>query len=203
MKKIMTMVAVVCAFATTVFASVDVYTFKSTMYVYSLNRSSYRLTTLNGTVTVDNGSATFELTKKDTREQFTLTLDAGGSSTNGTNTVSSADVLAIIAGKSNNLGAALFTAVSGDDKLALTFAGYGATKIRISGCDPCHTQTSCIKIRTLRGKYVGQYDCSCGNGQYFKYDGSCDIPENREEVFCPVFGDWTATLRTVDGAKYN
>ena len=202
MKKTMTIVAAVCAFATTAFASVDVYAFKSTMYVYSLARNTYRVTTLNGTVTVENGSATFELTKKDTREQFTLTLDAGASSTNGTNNVSSADVLAIIAGKNNSVGAALFTAMSGDDKLALTFAGYGATRSKTTLCGPCNLQSSCIKIRTLRGKYVGQYDCSCGNGQYFKYNGECDLPENREEVFCPVFGDWAATLLTVDGAKY-
>ena len=182
MKKIMTIVAVVCAI------------------VYSLSRSTYRVTTLNGTVTVDNGSATFELTKKDTHEKFTLTLD--GVSTNDTGTVSSTNALSIIAGKNNSIGAALFTAMSGDDKLALTFAGHGSTKIKVSGCDPCHTQTSCIKIKRVRGKYVGQYDCSCGTGQYFKYDGSCNLPDNREEVFCPVYGDWTAILKTVDGVKY-
>lgn len=198
MKKIVMALALIASMC--IVASEDVYTFKSTMNVYSLTKQKYVSTSFNGTLTVDteSGEAVISATKKDTKEAFELDLSGGT-----TNSIAGSDgtIFAIVSGKKNTVGAAYMSAFEGEG-LMLQLAGAGTAKTVVTGCGPCGDKTSCTKIKTMKGSMIGAYDCGCGNGQHFIYDGSCELPEEKETTTCPVYGKWTATLKTVDGAKY-
>lgn len=197
MKKLMMALALIASMM--VCASVDVYDFKSSMKVYSLKSQKYVSTAFNGTLTVDTdtGDAVIRATKKDTKEVFELALEGG--STNATDNA----IFAIVTGKKNTIGAAYCSKFIDDEgALEMSISGHGTAKTVTTGCGPCGDKVSCTKIKKLSGSFIGAYDCGCSNGQHFIYDGSCELPEERETSVCPIHGTWTATLKTVDGAKY-
>lgn len=197
-KLIMAMTIVASAIA---FGSVDTYKFTSTMHAYSLKKQAYVSTSFNGTMVVDNGDITINAVKKDTKESFEMTLRSDTSvryttTSNGVIAVTNVNdyVAAIVSGKKNKVGAAIFECES--DNLSLRFAGNGSTKIAKVGCNPCGNETTCTKIKTLNGSYVGSYDCGCENGQHYEYDFGCDLPEDKELTASPVWGTWKATLKS-------
>ena len=197
MKKVMMALALIASMV--VCASIDVYSFKSSMKVYSLKSQKYVSTSFNGTMTVDTdtGDVVINATKKDTKEVFELALDGGS-----TNAADNA-IFAIVTGKKNTVAASYWSQfVDEDGRLSMSIAGNGTAKTVVTGCGPCGDTSSCTKIKTIKGSFIGAYDCGCSNGQHFVYDGSCELPEEKETATCPVHGTWTATLKTVDGAKY-
>lgn len=110
-------------------------------------------------------------------------------------------LFAIVTGKKDGVGAAYMSSFE-SESLTLQLAGSGVAKTVTVGCGPCGDTSSCTKIKTMKGSMIGAYDCQCGCGQHYVYDGSCELPEAKETNVCPVYGTWTATLKTVDGAKY-
>lgn len=204
MKKIIMAFAVVFS-VISAFATADVYDFRSILHVYSLKKQAYVSTSLNGKMYVDDGEISLILSKKDTKEAFDL---AAGIETVDTNTTTNteaaveSEAFAIITGKKNAVGALIFEVESEDSRLTLVLAGNGIAKTKMVGCTPCGDGSSCTKIKKLQGAYVGTYDCACCSAQHFSYDMNCEVSEERDQELCPIWGTWTATLKTVDGAKY-
>lgn len=213
-------------------ASVDVYEFKSTMNVYSAKKQKYVSTDFNGTMTVDTeeGSIVLSGKKKDSGETFELeltdnstspttivttnsvvTVDAGVTNvvdTVVTNTIPGVDAglaYAIVTGKKDAVGAVYFNQFESEDgDLTLALAGAGSCKVT-KGCGPCG-EGSCTKIAKLKGTYIGNYKggCTpCGDvTTHYNYEFLCDLPEEKDVETCPVYGSWSASLKTVDGAKF-
>lgn len=174
--------------STVAMASVDVYQFKSSMKCYNLKKQAYTTTAFNGTLTVntEEGTAVLNATKKDTKETFELELVA---TTNET--------YAIVGGKKNS-GGAVYAATFADEDgtLNIALAGAGSVKTKVTGCGPCGDKTVCSKITSISGTFIGNYECGCSNGQFYEYDGSCELPETKEATVSPVFGTWAAKLKS-------
>ena len=196
MKKLIMALALIASMVTVTYGSTDTYKFSSTMRVYSLKHQSYKTTSFNGTLVVDTDTGYMTLTglKKDTKEAIEMTLDTGAVTTNGVG--DAFDCYAIVSGKKNKVGASTLKFVSEEDNLVLYMSGNGAVKTTKSGCGTCGDFTTCTKVKTLKGAYVGSYDCGCQNGQHYEYDFSCDLPEDKDLTKCPVWGTWSATLKS-------
>lgn len=200
-------------------ASVDVYEFKSTMNTYSSTKQKYVSTSFNGTMTVDTdeGSVVIAGKKKNSGETFELELTSG--STEATTTVSTNDVgevvtntvpgveggliYSIVTGKKNKVAAIHWDKFECDN-LTLALAGAGEVKTS-KGCGPCG-EGSCLKITSLKGTYIGNYQggCTpCGDvTMHYLYEMECELPEEKDVETSPVYGTWSAKLKTSDGAKF-
>lgn len=123
-----------------------------------------------------------------------------------TNTIPGAEgglIYSIVTGKKDSVAAVHFDKFECDN-LTLALAGAGQVKTT-KGCGPCG-EGSCTKIAKLKGTYIGNYKggCTpCGDAAtHYNYEFLCELPDEKDVETCPVYGSWSATLKTVDGAKF-
>jgi len=198
MKKLIIALGLVAS--TVAMASVDEYSFTSTVKVPNVAGNArsgyyrqYASVKYTGTLIVDSDDPTavtgvLELSNKK-GQTFKADLDA--------------EAVAVLTGKKLNVPAVQFSAGSVDtDGFALCFAGMGSVKTKTTGCGPCGSVETCTRVTTMSGYVTGLYDCGCENDQYPVIDGTCDIDYTKETNIAPVWGQWSAKLVKVDGAKY-
>lgn len=182
-------------------ASVDVYTFSTTIKFPNIGKTAFVPATsaVSGTLTIDPDSEisplTLAVTVKKTKATYILVCD-------------DPMALAVFGKKDTDCSTEIkFTNVDpeSDGILSLTFSGMGTLKTKTTGgCTPCgDTTQTCSKIQKLTGVVIGSYACPCG-GNFVEWDGSCDLDlDNLVAEYCPIYGkSATLTLKTVDGKKW-
>lgn len=197
MKKIIMALALIASMS--VMASVEVYQFKSSIKLPVIAGSAkagyyrnYVTTTMNGTLTVDadstNDVAVIDAIIKKTGENVRIVLDD--------------EIVAVLAGKKQNVAAVHFNGKDENDVIQIAGAGLGSTKVKITGCGPCGDSSTCTHVVKVNGNFVGTYDCGCDNPQFATIDSDCEVDYELDTTVAPVYGTWSIALKTVDGLKY-
>ena len=195
------MIMALALFASTLaVASIDVYTFKTTINYPEIGKTAFvrAKSALNGTLTVTtdedttNATAVLEVTLKKTGETYTLVADKYAA-------------YAVFGKKNTDVATKLvFTNEdTGSGIIELEAFVQGTLKQKTTGgCTPCgDTTETCARVKELKGVVGGKFICPCG-GTFTKWDGSCEIGEDEVEYMTIYGSSALFKLKTVDGKKW-